>query len=123
MEKAKNLITQVNIVFDYLTNDINKMSDIVESVKIRQMFGLKVIQAQEEERKRVARDIHDGPAQSMANIVIRTEIAERLMNNHNIELAIQELKDLKTMIRKSLTDVRQIIFDQWLWMIWAFYRQ
>lgn len=111
MEKAKNLITQVNIVFDYLTNDINKMSDIVESVKIRQMFGLKVIQAQEEERKRVARDIHDGPAQSMANIVIRTEIAERLMNNHNIELAIQELKDLKTMIRKSLTDVRQIIFD------------
>ena len=111
MEKAKNLITQVNIVFDYLTNDINKMSDIVESVKIRQMFGLKVIQAQEEERKRVARDIHDGQAQSMANIVIRTEIAERLMNNHNIELAIQELKDLKTMIRKSLTDVRQIIFD------------
>ncbi|OEF99758.1 histidine kinase [Vulcanibacillus modesticaldus] len=111
IERAESLITQISVVYDYLTNDFVKMSELVESNQLRQMFGLKIIQAQEEERKRVARDIHDGPAQSMANVVLRTEIAERLMNNNEIELARRELKDLKLMIRQSLADVRQIIFD------------
>ncbi len=111
IERADGLITQMGVVFNYLTNDIAKFTELAESAKLRQMFGLKIIQAQEEERKRVARDIHDGPAQSMANVVLRTEIAERLMNNQQKELAIKELKDLKTMIRTSLADVRQIIFD------------
>lgn len=109
--RAEMLITQVSVVADYLANDISKMSEVMESAKFRQMFGLKIIQAQEEERKRVARDIHDGPAQSMANVVLRTEIAERLLNNNQIDTAIKELKDLKAMVRDSLADVRQIIFD------------
>ena len=111
IERAEVLVTQIGVVFDYLTNDIAKMSELVESAKMKQMFGLKIIQAQEEERKRVARDIHDGPAQSMANVVLRTEIAERLMSHQQEELARQELKDLKKMVRRSLADVRQIIFD------------
>lgn len=111
IERADGLITQIGVVFDYLTNDVTQISELVESANLRQMFGLKIIQAQEEERKRVARDIHDGPAQSMANVVLRTEIAERLVHNKQEDLAIQELKDLKQMIRASLADVRQIIFD------------
>lgn len=111
IERAEMLITQVSVVFNYLAGDIIRMTEMVESAKLSQMFGLKIIQAQEEERKRVAREIHDGPAQSMANVVLRTEIAERLMNHHKTDQAIQELKDLKSMIRQSLADVRQIIFD------------
>ena len=105
------MITQVGVVFDYLTGEIIKLPEVIESARIRQMLGLKIIQAQEEERKRVAREIHDGPAQSMANIVLRTEIAERLIHNQQMNEALRELKDLKTMIRQSLADVRQIIFD------------
>ncbi len=111
IERAENLVAQVGVIFDYLTKEMIKIPEVIESANLKQMFGLKIIQAQEEERKRVARDIHDGPAQSMANIVLRTEIAERLLNNQQIDLAILELKDLKAMIRQSLVDVRQIIFD------------
>jgi len=111
IERAETLTTQISVVFDYLTGDIVKMTEVVESAQYRQMFGLKIIQAQEEERKRVAREIHDGPAQSMANVVLRTEIAERLMNVQQVEQAMQELKDLKGMVRQSLADVRKIIFD------------
>lgn len=111
IDRAEVLITQVSVVFDFLTNDIIKIPEAIESAHLRQMFGLKILQAQEEERKRVAREIHDGPAQSMANVVLRAEIAERLMVNQQMEMAVKELKDLKTMVRQSLADVRQIIFD------------
>ena len=111
IERAELLITQVGVVFDYLSGDIIKMAEVVESAQHRQLYGLKIIQAQEEERKRVAREIHDGPAQSMANVVLRTEIAERLMNANQPQLAMKELKDLKLMVRQSLADVRKIIFD------------
>ena len=36
--------------------------------------------AQEEERQRVARDIHDGPAQSLSNLALKTELCEKLVN-------------------------------------------
>ncbi|MFX0560625.1 sensor histidine kinase [Tepidibacillus infernus] len=111
IERAEVVATQIGVVSDYLTGDIIKMSEAVESAQYKQMFGLKIIQAQEEERKRVAREIHDGPAQSMANVVLRTEIAERFMNVKQMDQAIQELKDLKVMVRQSLADVRKIIFD------------
>src|SRR4051794_1486839 len=39
-----------------------------------------VIQAQEDERLRVSRRIHDGPAQTMTNLVLRAEICERLLD-------------------------------------------
>jgi len=70
----------------------------------------RVIKAQEEERRRVARDIHDGPAQMMANAVLQVEIVERLLTQ-DPSAAASELKDLKRIINDSLNDLRRIIFD------------
>src|SRR6266550_2851428 len=39
-----------------------------------------VVDTQEEERKRIARQVHDGPAQAMANVVLQSEISERLFD-------------------------------------------
>lgn len=111
IERVELLNNEVNTAFDYTSNDILKITEAIESVKKKQTFGLKIIQAQEEERKRVAMDIHDGPAQTMANVVLRAEIAERLLTTNQIDLAVKELKDLKLMVRDSLVDVRQIIFN------------
>ncbi|WP_132767933.1 sensor histidine kinase [Tepidibacillus fermentans] len=111
IERAEVLMTQIGVVFDYLSGDLFKVSEVIESAQYRQLYGLKIIQAQEEERKRVAREIHDGPAQSMANVVLRTEIAERFLHHQQMDQAMQELRDLKDMVRQSLADVRKIIFD------------
>ncbi len=70
----------------------------------------RVIKAQEEERRRVARDIHDGPAQMMANAVLQVEILERLLAR-DPSTAASELKDLRRIINDSLKDLRRIIFD------------
>jgi two-component system sensor histidine kinase DegS len=39
-----------------------------------------IIEAQEEERRKISRQIHDGPAQALANFILQTEIAMRLFD-------------------------------------------
>jgi len=110
VEKAEVLMTQVSVVLDYLGGSLKKLNNQLAAANQRRYFAPKIIQAQEEERKRVAREIHDGPAQSMANVVLRTEICEQLLDSDQ-EAARRELRELRGIVRNSLQDVRRIIFD------------
>jgi two-component system sensor histidine kinase DegS len=58
---------------------------------------------------RIARDMHDGPAQSMSNLVLQAEILERLVNKPDVILT--ELQDFKSSVRNALDETRQLIFD------------
>src|ERR1700730_7219713 len=69
-----------------------------------------VFQIIEEERMRIARDMHDGPAQSMANLVLQAEILERLITR-DPQLVVKELADFKNGVRDVLDDTRRLIFD------------
>ncbi len=110
VEKADKLITHVGVALSFLTGDLKEVSIHLEDMQQRQLLGLRIIQAQEEERQRVARDIHDGPAQSMSNVVLKAEICERLIDV-DMEKAKEELKQLKRIVRESLQDVRKIIYN------------
>lgn len=111
IERAETIASQINVVLQYLSGDLNQVSRILESAKTRQMIGLKIIVAQEEERKRISREIHDGPAQSLANIVLRTEIVERILLKKEFQLVQDELLDLKGQVRSGLEEIRKIIFN------------
>ncbi|CAM3693754.1 sensor histidine kinase [Cohnella lubricantis] len=111
IERAETIGSQMNVVLSYLSGDLTQVTRILESTQNRQLIGLKIILAQEEERKRIAREIHDGPAQSLANLVLRTEIAERMLGTQELEVIRSELIDLKTQIRLDLSEIRKIIFN------------
>lgn len=111
IERAEMIASQINVVLEYLAGDLKQVTRILESAKTRQMLGLKIILAQEEERKRIAREIHDGPAQSLANIVLRTEIAERMLIKQEFVMVQEELVDLKGQVRSGLEEIRKIIFN------------
>ncbi|MBD2863626.1 sensor histidine kinase [Paenibacillus oceani] len=111
IERAEALVSQMNVVLQYLSGDLNQVTRILESAKNRQLLGLKIILAQEEERKRIAREIHDGPAQAMAHMVLRSEIAERMIDREEYGSVKDELKDLKGAVRLGLEEVRKIIFN------------
>jgi len=70
----------------------------------------RVIQAQEDERLWVSRQIHDGPAQTMTNLVLRAEICERLLDI-DLTRAKSELSGLKSVVNTTLQDTRRFIFD------------
>lgn len=110
IQKAESLITHVGAALGYLTGDLLEISTQLEDIQQRQLLGLKIIKAQEDERQRVARDIHDGPAQLMSNVVLKAEICERMIDV-DLEKAREELRNLKKIVRDSLQDVRKIIYN------------
>jgi two-component system sensor histidine kinase DegS len=69
-----------------------------------------VFQIIEEERLRIARDMHDGPAQSMANLVLQAEFLEKLLGK-DPERVVSELADFKSGVRDALDETRRLIFD------------
>ncbi len=82
---------------------------VADSGRVRSA-SRQVFQIIEEERMRIARDMHDGPAQSMANLVLQAEILERLIQRDPL-LVVKELADFKDGVRAVLEDTRRLIFD------------
>ncbi len=110
VRRAETLINQVGMAFSLLTGQIQEITAHMEDLQKRQQHVVTVIRAQEEERRRVARDIHDGPAQLLANVVFRIEVCQKLIQT-DLARATAELDELKSLVRQSLQDVRKIIFD------------
>ncbi len=69
-----------------------------------------IIDAQEEERRKISRQIHDGPAQVLANLILQAEIAARLFDTDQ-DKARQELNDLKASANSTFSHIRDYIFD------------
>ncbi|NJD59616.1 MAG: hypothetical protein C3F13_05290 [Anaerolineales bacterium] len=69
-----------------------------------------IIQAQEAERGRLARKMHDGPAQALSNFILQTEIAMRLFDIDQAK-AKEELAGVKTTASSTFQKVRDFIFD------------
>ncbi len=111
IEKADQLVNQVNVVLNYLSEDLKDVGPALKNAKMKEDFAIRVIEAQEEERKRISREVHDGPAQMLANVLLRTDLITRSYDEKGVERAIQELRDLKGMVRDTLHEVRRIIYD------------
>ena len=111
VEHANNLGRKVSVILTYLYDDFTQVQEALQTAKQKQEFALKIIEAQEVERKRLSREIHDGPAQMLANILIRSEIVDLAFREGDVEQALDEMKSVRTNIRTSLQEVRRIIYD------------
>ncbi|HUF36883.1 MAG TPA: sensor histidine kinase [Anaerolineales bacterium] len=69
-----------------------------------------MIQAQETERQRLSRQMHDGPAQALANFILQAEIASRFFDV-DAEKAREELGILKEAASETFQQVRDFIFN------------
>lgn len=69
-----------------------------------------MIQAQEAERQRLSRQMHDGPAQALSNFILQIEIASRLFDVDQ-ESAREELQVLKAAATNTFKQVRDFIFQ------------
>ena len=69
-----------------------------------------VINAQEAERQRLSRQMHDGPAQALSNFIVQSEIANRLLDI-DPKRAKEELDNLKNSAMNTFKEVRTFIFE------------
>jgi len=71
---------------------------------------VRIIETQEQERQRLVRQLHDGPAQSLTNLILQAEICERLFD-HDVARARKELGNLKASVTSTFQKVRDFMFD------------
>jgi len=69
-----------------------------------------IVNAQEAERQRLSRQMHDGPAQALSNFILQTEIAMRLLDADPAQ-AKDELGNLKSSAMGTFQKVRNFIFE------------
>lgn len=69
-----------------------------------------LVNAQETERQRLSRQMHDGPAQALSNFILQTEIAMRLFDIDAVQ-ARAELNSLKASAMGTFQKVRNFIFE------------
>ncbi len=69
-----------------------------------------LVNAQETERQRLSRQMHDGPAQALSNFILQAEIAMRLMEI-DANQARDELNNLKSSAMGTFQKVRNFIFE------------
>ncbi|WP_042222434.1 sensor histidine kinase [Oceanobacillus manasiensis] len=111
IDRAEGLAGKISVILNYLHDDFRQVNEMIEEAKEKQQFGLKIIEAQEDERRKISREIHDGPAQMLANILLRSELVDRIFRQNDVDQALKEIKDIRKMIRSSLYEVRRIIYD------------
>lgn len=108
IHNAEQVVHQVTVAATYLKGEI--LSALGDAGMDPMSIGVKILEAQENERLRVSRDIHDGPAQFIASIVMKADFCEMLMQT-DVHKGLAELRELKDLSRKALKEVREIIHD------------
>jgi two-component system sensor histidine kinase DegS len=101
---------QLELMLTYLTSDDEHASEptLTDADLSPASISLKIIQAQEGERQRLAEEVHDGPAQVLTNAIFQVEYLDRVIDD-SPETARAELAFLRTMLREGLDEVRSFI--------------
>jgi len=91
---------------EHLAATFNTMLDTVEQRNLQlQKISGQVIGAQEDERKRIARELHDQTAQSLTNLLIRLKLLEKTKSLEDLQKGIEQLRGLVT---ETMEDVREL---------------
>jgi signal transduction histidine kinase len=69
----------------------------------------RIMEIQEEAQKKLARDLHDGPTQSIGAIAMRVNFARRLLSR-DPDSAAEELFKIEELARRTTKEIRQMLF-------------
>jgi signal transduction histidine kinase len=95
-----------------LYKNVNQLlQQYVEQNEKLAILSSKILKAHEEERKRIAREIHDGPAQSAACLALKLELCKKQLQSNSFDLLSLELDKLGTDVRSTVKEIRDIIYD------------
>lgn len=117
-EKSDELIEKINaykIKLSEVENNIKAIEQIRE--KIKAQSGIEILSMNENDRKRIARDLHDSTIQSMVYLIHKVEYASKFIdqdpNRAKLELAIvtKNLKDAIQEMRDLVYDLHPMNFD------------
>ena len=69
----------------------------------------RMVEVQEEARKKLARDLHDGPTQSVSAIAMRVNMARRMLES-DPQATAEELGRIEELTRRTTKEIRHMLF-------------
>jgi signal transduction histidine kinase len=70
----------------------------------------RIVEVQEEARKKLARDLHDGPTQSVAAMAMRVNLARRMVERGLTQESMDELTKIEDLARRTSKEIRHMLF-------------
>lgn len=111
LQSDKNHLDKYKLALEHLGVPAEPVGGTVPGGGKGPLAGIEmIVNAQEAERQRLSRQMHDGPAQAMSNFILQTEIAMRLMDADPAQ-AKEELASLKNAAMGTFQKVRNFIFE------------
>ncbi len=113
-DKASKLVTSLQSIhssLDAASHYFIEESPLTTTLDARQEgMQAAMIAAREDERRKLAREIHDGPAQVLVNAHYHVQIIEQIVKRNPTALD-EELMRLKELLLEGNTEVRRFMFD------------
>lgn len=110
-KETESLVITIGSVATFLNAKLSGAAEEFESARNGVEIGMQIIQTQEEERKRISRDLHDSVAQDLATIKMDLGFSEMLFEKGKIAEGREIVARSRCFIGDCITSVRQVIFD------------
>lgn len=85
-------------------------NDEYESKDFEELYGVKILEQQEAERQRIARELHDTTVQTLTGLIHKMEFCSMIMDKDK-ERVKSELEFMSSVIKESIDGMRNIIYD------------
>ncbi|MCL6443303.1 MAG: hypothetical protein K6T83_07595 [Alicyclobacillus sp.] len=102
-EHAEILMMKFNRVTEYLGEQIYSIAKSMEMAEMGSLLGVQLLQMQEEERRRLAKRLHDGPMQTLASAAMRMQVDGNCPDGIRLHVR-RQMNDV-------IGDLRTIVFD------------
>ena len=122
-EQEKTLAEQQLLIYAQELNDLHQQQrgqlleleqlyrDLQLKEQHRAQLMTQLLSAQEQERKRIARDIHDGPLQELGVLLLSLERCKRQFEAGAVEEGLAGLARLRTDVQGAVAMLRALISD------------
>lgn len=87
-----------------------KKKDMVSENPLFHMKQFSVIDVQEKERQRIARDLHDSSLQNLTHLIHKVELSSLYIDQDPVKAKL-ELATIESGLRKAIDDIRNRIYD------------
>lgn len=91
-------------------NRIEQLEKILSDTSMLHVKQLSILDAQEKERQRIARDLHDTSLQNLTHLVHKLELSSLYIDEDPVKAKL-ELATIEKGIRKVIEEIRNSIFD------------
>lgn len=113
ISRVKGKLQTINhkiVVMGKILNFIREKQEDVTEQKMDIKTGISILETQEKERKRIAREFHASTVQSLNNIVDKTEYCSKIIEKDPVQVKL-ELINMMNLVRNTIDEMHRSIYD------------